>query len=712
MRSFQLLSKHMQKKIWDMGWEHFTPIQDQTIPVIINSDYDIVISSGTASGKTEAAFLPILTIVEKIAKDNLKVLYISPLKALINNQFERIEKLCQYNHIPIHRWHGDVDQNKKKKFVQSPSGILQITPESIESLFINRTEYLKHIFEDIEFVIIDEIHSFLDNERGVHLRSLLSRIERYCAKKPRIIGLSATIDNFSLVKEWINLEDPDNVKIIESKGFDKELNYNLMHFQTGEDRKKPIELYEDMRELTRNSQTLIFCNSRGDVEETTVFLNRLADRESVGETYFAHHSSIDKKEREYVEKTLSNSTSPKSVIATSSLELGIDIGEIELVIQVDSTFTVSSLKQRLGRSGRKKDSNQFLQLYTTEEDSLVQSLAVMELLLEQWVEPANGYPMPYDILFHQLISICHETNGITKENLLERVKSIPMFRSINTGSIDHLIRHMVENDYLEVIKGRNELIVGLEGERLLRSKDFYAVFMTSEEYEVLEGMRKIGQLDKGSFINIGDNIILAGKLWTIKDIDDKRNKVYVSKAINAKRPNYSGGGAKLHPRIPEKMMEILCSEKEYVYVDESGIDTLKDVRKAYHMYEVTPNYRMIWVTKGEVLFETYTGNVIAKTLMWMLRYMGVESKSIDGIGRIKFDDTYPFMEILHQLKEKNWEAIDLIPFIKDREFFSSKYFVYLPEDLKIIMHIAHEIDIQGVKEYLNRYEFKVVTLIE
>ena len=154
------------------------------------------------------------------------------------------------------------------------------------------------------------------------------------------------------------------------------------------------------------------------MEEATVFLNRLAEKDKVGETYYVHHSSIDKKEREYVEKTMMESKMPKSVIATSSLELGIDIGDVDIVIQIDSTFTVSSLKQRLGRSGRKRNSDQMLQLYSTEEDSLIQSLAVMELILEKWIEPAEGYSLPYDVLFHQIISICQERDGIMKNTVI------------------------------------------------------------------------------------------------------------------------------------------------------------------------------------------------------------------------------------------------------------------------------------------------------
>ncbi|PEM27592.1 DEAD/DEAH box helicase [Bacillus wiedmannii] len=709
--SFQMLSKTMQKKIWDMKWEKFTPVQNKTIPAIMESTKDVIVSSGTASGKTEAAFLPILSLIEEGAETQLKVLYISPLKALINNQFERIEKLCEHSHIPIHKWHGDVSQSRKNKFIKNPGGILQITPESVESLFINRTEHIRHLFKGLEFIVIDEIHSFIDTERGVQLRSLMSRIEQYTEQRPRIIGLSATIDNFNLVKQWVNYKDSDNVEIIEVKGNSKELLYYLMHFQTEEDRKKPVELFEDIRELTKNQKAIIFCNSRGEVEEATVFLNRLAERDGMGETYYAHHSSIDKKEREYVEKKMIESNIPKSIIATSSLELGIDIGDVDIVIQIDSTFTVSSLKQRLGRSGRKKDANQMLQLYSTETDSLIQSLAVMELILDKWIEPAKGYSALYDILFHQIISICQETNGITLESLIANIKANHVFHSIEEYITERIILHMIEHEYLERIKGRNELIVGIEGERILRSKDFYAVFLTPEEFTVLEGIKKIGMLDKMMVVNVGDNIILAGKLWTIKDVDFDKNKIYVQKAVNGKPPRYSGGGIKIHKRIGEKMMEILCANNEFSYVNEDAYETISDVRKPYHAYKIHPNERVIWDSSGEIVFETYTSSNISRNLVWALRSLGLPVKSMDGVGRITIEGFFcDFNEVINQVKEMKWTAEKLMDATLEQEFFVSKCSPYLPRDLQSELHIANEIDIAGMMEYLQSHSFKVIRL--
>ncbi|WP_232336773.1 DEAD/DEAH box helicase [Planococcus lenghuensis] len=690
-----------------MKWDSLTPIQEKTIPLVFHTQNDLVISSGTASGKTEAALLPILSMVEKDAMHALKVIYVSPLKALINNQFERIEKICEHSDIAIHRWHGDVSQSKKKRFLENPTGILQITPESIESMFVNRSNLLRAVFKDVDFIIIDEIHSFFDNARGVHLRSLLSRLAKYAEKPPRQIGLSATVDNFELVKSWLNYEQPDNVEVLNIKGNDKNLKFHLMHVQQDAPM-LPLELLMDLRELTRDRKAVVFCNNRGQVEEVTVGLNRLADREGMGETYYPHHSSIDKKEREYVEKVMTESTLPKSVIATSSLELGIDIGNIEIVIQIDSTFSVSSLKQRLGRSGRKRDADQLLQLYSTSEPNLIQSLAVMELVIENWVEPSTGYQLPFDVLFQQLISICQETDGVRYPELLDNIRAIPIFHSIEEADVQNLISHMINEDYLEVIKGSGEIIVGLAGEKLLRSKDFYAVFMSSQEYEVMENHKKIGKLDQSFILNEGDNLILAGKLWRVKDIDHDRKKVYVEKAVNGKKPSYSGFPGYIHPRIREKMMEILCSTDSFRYVNDSAVSTLNDERKKYVFNEVTPSERIIWSDREEMIFEAYTGTKITKTLVWMLRYYGVNAKIKDSTDKISFPHVDVIQKIFNKIKNKSWVEADLVPYVYEQEWLESKYSKEIGEELAIKMHIANEFKINEAVNFLQKYELRII----
>lgn len=691
-----------------MKWDSFTPVQSKTIPIIMNTKKDVVISSDTASGKTEAAFLPILSKIEKEAVQSLKVIYISPLKALINNQFERILDLCKGMDIPIHRWHGDISSSKKKTLTTKPSGILQITPESIESLFINRTNYLQVLFKDLEYIIIDEIHSFIGNERGVHLRSLLDRLDDYFESKPRIIGLSATINNFEAVRKWISIDYPNEVEIVRSTGYDKKLLYSLMYFST-HDEEAPIRLYEDMRDLTRNRKALIFSNSRAGVEKITHALNRLSQREGNGETYFPHHSSIDTKIREYVEKEMMNSKTYKSIVSTSTLELGIDIGDVDLVIQIDSTITVSSLKQRLGRSGRKKDTNQILQLYATEEDSFLQSLAVMELNLKGWIEPATQYEKPYDIAFHQIISMCAEANGITFEDLINKLLQISSFRTLSKYAVQILIYRMIEKDILEELSTR-ELIVGLEGEKILRSKEFYAVFQSTKDFSVFHKANRIGSIDQDPSVQPGNNIILAGNLWTIKEVDHDKEKVYVTVAVNADPPAFSSGNINIHPSIHQKMVDVLCSDEIFNYVSPEGMATLRDMRKKYHFISMESNERPVWIKQEEIIFETYAGTVISETIYWMLKAIGLEIKRIDSLGRITMLQTPDFEKKFSTLYEREWSFRDIIAVTKKEELFSSKFTEYLPSEFIFEMHEVHKVDLVGAIMFLQEKVIKIVDL--
>ncbi|EZH68068.1 DEAD/DEAH box helicase [Bacillaceae bacterium JMAK1] len=710
MSSFQLLSRSIQKKIWDMKWSSFTPIQESTIPVLINSTKDIVISSATASGKTEAAFLPILSNIETSGQGALKVMYISPLKALINNQFERIEQLLEGMYIPLHKWHGDVSGSKKKSFVKKPSGILQITPESIESLFINRTEALAHIFKDLEYIIIDEVHSFVSADRGVQLRSLLSRIEAYTNQRPRIIGLSATIDNFQLVKEWVRYEDPDNVEVIEAKGSERKLNYHLMHLPVDEESKEPLGLYEDIRyELTREAKAIIFCNSRAGVEQTTVSLNRLAKREGAGEVYYTHHSSIDKSEREYVEKLMQDTKTPKSIVSTSTLELGIDIGSVDIIIQIDSTFSVSSLKQRLGRSGRKQGSAQTLQLYSTSASQMLQAMAVMELVLEKWIEPATRYPVPYDILFQQLLSMCKTANGKPKTELLDAIEGNHIFHELDREKINQLIENMVVNDYLEKVSGRGELIVGWEGEKIVNSREFYVVFKTSDTYSVIHGARTIGTFDKAHLVTIGDNVILAGKLWTILDVDKEKSKVYVGKAVNGKPPRYHSGEANTHPRIGEKMFDLLISDQAIPYADEHAQATLQSMRRPYQLNHIAAGERIIWQAPMKLIIETYTGSKVARAITMALRYLSYQASLPNGLGVIEvIGMNNNTVHLLQQLKEKNWTAPLLFTQLAEHERMETRYSPYLPRNLREEIQVESQLDVEGMKDYLEKITFRVI----
>lgn len=704
MSVFRLLSKEVQRKIWEMQWGSFTPIQEETIPVVLDTEKDIIVSSGTASGKTEAVFLPILTAIEQSGKNKLKVIYISPLIALINNQFERLNDLCENLDIPIHRWHGDVAANKKREFINRPGGILQITPESIESLFINRTSHLKQIFKDVDYIIIDEIHSFIPADRGVHLRALLDRISAYTGKRPRIFGLSATLSDFNIVKTWLRNDEPERVEVIDSKTSEKQLLYALFHFESM-NRILPIEVVEDIRQLTKDKKTLIFCNSRKQVEELTHLLNRLSQKEYRVDGYYPHHSSIAKNSREYIEKTVAKSKRPMSIISTSTLELGIDIGAVDLVIQLDNTLTVSSLKQRLGRSGRERDSKQILQMYTTEEDSLLLALAVMELNLTGWVEPSEVYGKPYNVVFQQIISMCAESNGISKERLCQNILNISVFTQLKRDNIIKLIDNMIATDILESFSDRDELIVGMEGERILRSREFYAVFEAVEQFEVLYKGRQIGSIDISPIISEGINIILAGKLWTIQGIESERRKVHVSVAANGNPPPFSSGTQIISNEIVEKTYQLLMGDEAFNYLNSGANRTIADLRTKYRLAGLKHYERPIWYDIDKMIIETFTGTKLAITLKWMFKYLGIETKSIDSLGRITITDTGDVLERLGKINVIDWDYRKILSVTKENEMFSAKYTNNLPKALIIEQHIAQKVVLEEAIQYINEKVF-------
>ncbi|PTX52703.1 ATP-dependent Lhr-like helicase [Melghirimyces profundicolus] len=700
---FSLLSPEIQKAIWDMGWKTFTPIQQLAIPAIVETEDPVILAAGTASGKTEAAFLPILSRVNPEAKETLQVLYISPLKALINDQFERIERLCEYVGIEVHKWHGDVTESKKRKFRKAPKGILQITPESLESLFINRSSLLHSLWNSCSFIVIDEVHAFMGAERGVQLRSLLGRIAHYSHKPPRIIALSATLNDDGTLRRWIDADRPDRVQLLETGSEDKEIRYFLFQADSGTD-KVPLEIYKDLRDLSRNHSTMIFCNNRSLVESSSVILNRMAEKENDPGAYLVHHSSIDKTDREFTEQLLKQRDTPRSVICTSTLELGIDIGHMDLVVQLDTTFSVSSLKQRIGRTGRREGMPQILQMYTTHKYSLLQAIAVTELFLEEWVEPPNPYAIPYDVLFHQLLSICAERNGLTRSELVNVIQRLAVFDQVRPDHFQQLIDHMLEKEYLEEIQGSGELIVGLEGERLLRRWDFYAVFMVNREYDVFHRHKRVGSVGVTPQVTEGANLILGGKLWTIESVDEEKLKVYVIPAVNGKAPNYFGGSILTHRRVAEKMAEVLCSDTVYPYLNEAAVHTLSEMRRTYHSHRLTPDHRLIERTKNEAMIYLFAGTKIANTFTWMLRSLGysVRVSALDSIKVAGLEDH--FSDVVWKVLHTRWVETELIRMIHP-ERMRTKYSIYLPEHLQDLLHISGQMVIDETLEFLRNIQF-------
>lgn len=698
MSSIKLLSEKMQERIAEFGWYELTDIQEKTIPLVINSNKHLIVESETASGKTEAVFLPILSLIENNAdyRDKVSVLYISPLKALINDQFKRIYKLAEEMNVRITKWHGDVNSNIKKNFLNNPSGILQITPESIEAFMINRPEKIKEVFKGVEFIVIDEIHSFIGHDRGYHLQSLLYRLNKYFNNQPRIFGLSATIDGIDLIKKWI-CDDTEKVELVSGLSSSKKTYYNIMHFEKSEyldDEINPM-IIEDILKLTNNNKALIFCNSREKVESLTYNLN-----EKLGyKKFYAHHSYIDKSLREEIESLVKEDDSV-CIISTSTLELGIDIGSVDLVIQLDCTFSVSSLKQRIGRTGRRKNQDRISQIYTEEPESLLLSVTTIELMKQGRVERPIITTKNYDYLFQQILSIIVENNGIRVEELIPELNHNPVFSNLDNHSIIILLKDMIKNNFITSLDSSSELVLGYEGEKIVHNKNFYAMFESEEPYEIIYDTKKIGLYDE--YKNINQIVVLSGRSWIVVSTIPENRKIYVEPFDKYVLPRFEPSIGERSELVRNELFNFLNNKIIPNYVNEYAVSVIKKYEEPYTRLNLKKNQRIVIKSAKDNCCQLFIDDKKLRSIDLYL-IVNNEKKCVCDytLGQLFYDE---FFNIDNLKNIKYSDEIDSkIDEIIDKNNYS-KYFNYLPKSLKKEIYLERFCDFEGLNEFMNNIE--------
>jgi len=699
--SFDLLSEPIRKFIRDKGWEQLRPIQTAAIAKILSSDDNFILASRTASGKTEAAFLPILSKVN-FNDSGVQVLYISPLIALINDQFYRIEELCKNLDVTVTKWHGEANKTLKERLIKQPNGIVLITPESLEAMFVNKPFNVKHLFSNLKYVVIDEIHSFIGTDRGIQLKSILSRLQKINSKSFSIVGLSATIGDYDEAKKFTG--DDFKTKVLLDRTA-KEINALFRYFKN-KNEELPLELLKDLYIETKDNKVLIFPNSRGRAEEVAVKLRKISDRVKGHPNYFSHHSSVDREVREYVEYFAKNNNRQNFCIAcTSTLELGIDIGTVDEVVQIDATHSIASLIQRVGRSGRKEGESSNLYLYATNEWSLLQSIACWLLYKEGFIEPPQKNVKPFDILVHQALSTTKGHSGILLTELINQLKENAAFREIELSEIDEILKHLIEIDFLE--KLQHEVIIGVEGEKVVNSRDFYSVFKTEENFKVVNAGNTIGEIPFSPQIIEDENIMLSAKIWKIKFIDHKAKKIEVIPTKDGKKPMFFGGGAIIHQRIREKMFEVLYSKTEYDFLDQPSCDETEIMRKDFSVFNINDlqSERPLLIAEKHLQLFTFTGTRVNRTIQLLLNIAGIKNTLDDSSS--SFDIEVPKQELISKWSFLSFPLTDIDIHISTLlqtnpallDF--SKWGMYLPDNYKIKLLKDRYFDIEQTRQLLN-----------
>lgn len=681
--SFELLSAPIRKYVRDKRWEELRPIQNAAIIKILSTEENYILASRTASGKTEAAFLPILSKVN-FNERGVQVLYISPLIALINDQFYRVEELCKYLEVTVTKWHGEANKTLKDKLIKEPNGVVLITPESLEAMFVNKPYNVKALFSNLKYVVIDEIHSFIGTDRGIQLKSILSRLQNVNIKSFNIIGLSATIGDYDEAKKFTGNEL--NTKVLLDKT-PKEINAIFRYFKNGTE-ELPLDLLKDLYIETKDNKVLIFPNSRGRAEEVAVKLKKISDRVKGHSNYFSHHSSVDKEVREYVEYFAKNNNHQNFCIScTSTLELGIDIGVVDEVVQIDATHSIASLIQRVGRSGRKEGKESNLFLYATSDWSLLQSLACWLLYKEGFIEPPESTEKPYDILLHQALSITKGHSGIRLTDLIKQLNENFCFKQIDINEIEEILNYLIETDLLE--KLQHEVIIGVEGEKIVNSRYFYSVFKTEENFKVVNAGNTIGEIPLTPQVKEDENILLSAKIWKIKFIDLPSKKIEVIPTKDGKKPMFFGGSGIIHSKIREKMLEILYCNTNYDVLNQSSFEEIEIMRKEFSVFKLQnlETDRPLLITEKHLKLCTFSGTKTNRTIQLLFNIADIKNAYDDRSSTFDIEVTkqellgkWPLLtQPLSDIDNHIAKVLVDVPTLLD----SSKWALYLPRKFQV-----------------------------
>lgn len=741
MRAFDRYAPFVQEYIYQNHWENLRSIQVAAADAIFNTDENVLLTASTASGKTEAAFFPIITLFSEDVPSSVGCIYIGPLKALINDQFSRLNDLCAEADIPVWHWHGDVAQSHKAKLMKHPSGILQITPESLEALLLHKHAAIAKLFGDLRFVVIDEVHSLLRGDRGGQTLCLIERLSRIAGVNPRRIGLSATIGDPEGTGEFLSLGTGRKTIIpkIDAKGSKWRL--SMEHFyvkdaQAAEDKQIPdaLPVLEEKTddapanadpgigyifEHTRGKKCLVFVNSREECEMVTTTLRHYCELNHEPDRFLVHHGNLSASYRETAEGIMKDDSQYMTTVTTATLELGIDIGRLERAFQIDAPWTVSSFLQRMGRTGRRElppemwfviredEPEVRAMLPTTIPWKLLQGIALVQLYLEErWVEPPRLDRLPFSLLYHQTMSTLASCGELSPRALADRVLRLHYFHRITQEDYRVLLRHLIATDHIQQTE-QGGLIVGLAGERVINSFKFYGVFQESEEYTVRSESQELGTVVSPP--PVGEKLAIAGHVWQVLDVDHKRRLIYC-RQVKGSVPAYFGQcPGDLHTKILTRMRRVLQEDRQYPYLMKNAVARLEQARfTAAH--SGAADKTLINLGGNMWCLLPWVGTY---TFLTMERFLKI--KCADRLGLRNLDSARPFFiqftmkadeaTFFRVLAEEIRKPIDPMELVYPKELpLFDKYDEYLPEELVKKGFALGVLDVDGLREKVLGWE--------
>ena len=715
--AFALLHRGVQRWVWEQRWTSLRPIPGQAIRPIVGGATDVPLAAATAGGKTEAVFLPVCSVLARDAEHGettgIQAVCLSPLKALINDQHTRLVDLCARIGVPVTAWHGDIGAAQKDRLREEPSGILLITPESLEAMFVTRGSTVSRLFADLRYIVVDELHAFLGTARGAQLRSLMHRLEHAAGHRAARIGLSATLADLRAAAEFLRPGEGDRVTVVEDRGAGKELLLQVRGYvadlreETGD--WACDEAVEHLYRVVRTGHNMVFVNSRAESESCAAALSALAEQDRLPNPFTPHHGSLSAELRAHAERRLKNRSAPATVVCTATLELGIDVGWVDTVVQLGAPPTVAGLRQRLGRSGR-SGAPAKLYVYVTEQSlpetpverlrlDLVQTVAMVDLLLRRWCEPPDLETPHLSTLVQQVLSVLAQHSGASALRLYRELCAEGAFPGVDERTFADLLRTLGEHGLVTQERG-GLLLPGKVGESLLNHYSFYSAFDTAEEYAIATADGDMGTMPISPAVDAGALLAFGGRSWQVVEVKPAERRVLVVPARGeAVPPGFVGSPVPVGDGVRQRMREVYLGADVPRYLDEAAAILLEEGRAAFREMGLADTH--VHEYDGQTLLFPWRGDRVAETVCHLLRWAGVRAVHAGALVAVPDVSPGPLRGAAARLVETGPpDPVELARMVADKR--RHKYDHYLGEELLSRAYAAQALDVPGAMGFLER----------
>lgn len=696
MAAFERLHPAVQYQVvHGLGFTGLRPVQELAAEKILDGD-NAVILAPTAGGKTESAFLPLLSQMVSQHWSPISVLYISPIRALLNNQEARLERLARLVGRRARLWHGETRTAARRAIIQEPPDILLTTAESLEGILMSRRVPTARLFAHLQAVVVDEVHAFAGDDRGGHLMAVLGRLQRHCGRDIQRIGLSATVGNPDEIARWIGTASPRPSVLVRPPSQTRCADLTIDYVGTVENAAVLIE------RLHPGKKRLVFCDSRAKVERLGELLR------GRGVETFVVHSALSREERALAEQAFTE-RSNCVVVATSTLELGLDIGDLDHVLQLDAPTTVASFEQRLGRTGRRPGATANCTFLCTKDNSLLLATALVRLHRRQWIESVRPPLAAAHLLAHQLMALAMQEEGVPTSAWWGWLEGNPAFSDLDGDARGSVLNHMLERSILAEVDGR--YLLGTEGERIYGGKNFlalYSVFESQPSFTVLWGRRVIGSVEF-RFVLLaakpGFSFTLAARAWRVRGIDWQRGLLNVVPTEAGRPPQWEGGAEIWSRDVCEEVRLVLAEDGDDPSWTRRATDRAAQVRHG-RGHEAEADSALVPASGGRDWF-TFAGaranNLLAAVLQ---RRLG--EKVIANNLRIRFTGDAGASEVaireartaaVAALRREDFQAATYAEVYDGRRF--NKFQPCLPRHLELAMVAEQIFDVTAARAAVN-----------